>query len=1110
MRLILDMASYMWTALRAGKDPDGIEAENSNGKVEWVNRAAWGYENAVNSILNTVAAANCQPKDIVAVFEGVNTKARRLMINSEYKANRGKSANEAYIEYQALKYRLEEALYNLGAISVTQDNVEGDDVLAHIAININEDCVVSSFDNDIAVLAGANKHGKSLRTYINHEWDVNRYGYFPTKYITLYKAMVGDSKDNIKGIPGFGEAAWKEFHRKFGEAGMAEMVRLAELGTLAELEEEAEQDKLIKKIWDKRDEFLNSYRLAKLHPEWVDTMSDALQFKPGMVTNALTDSRFRPYRAGRRLITPENVEQFFEFFTKELKTSPFVTLDIETSTPEESDEWLRAMEADPLKEVDVVGSYTVGMSVTFGANCQHTVYIPVAHEVSERNLDKSVLARVITTTHQANLETVIHNTSFEGTVLYNDIGELLKPLGFGGFIPNWLDTVFEASYVDENNPLGLKKLSKRWLNYDQQEYEDVVTRLVPEGAESEGTLVSQVETSPGVWCDKYRLKMHQMTAEEVFSYACDDTVVTAALHNFFSFVMALENTYEVYKQVELRASYTHVKSFTHGTRLSLAKLRELEAEDAADEAKAWETLQTYLIQNGWEGCVCPHFTEIPTPAQVKEIFKIVTGTELTMSVRKPEKMLEVLAKHRQEDSGELVYTALEEAFKGNLELVNMLVSSRFVAKPDFNIDSPNQKVELLYTVMQLPVRVRNKLTPAARAKGEKQGSPSADALAIAYAKRDAPEELQPVLEALTIISMVGTRKKLYYKPYPRFVHWKTRRIHSSHRQCATNTRRASAAKPNVQQVSKNEKVEGYTPRIREVYIPHKRNAVVVSMDFKAQELGVIADYSRDENMLACFIGDNKRDMHALTGLGIFNETKNLDWSYDTYIDAMNDDTNEYHKEVKKTRKLGKQTNFTSEYGAQAPKLASVLLVEEGEAQLYLDKKAEAFPGVVKWKEQVMAEAREKGYVTTKMGARRHLRDALLSSDRYVASKADRQAVNTKVQGSSAEMTKLAEGRMWERRLEERYDCEIMFPVHDEIVASVSIEDVPAFIAFIKEMHWCMVQPYADMFVPITSSIAFGLSFGPAHQIEIGEEPTDEAIKAGLEQVYKQMKELELT
>jgi DNA polymerase-1 len=253
-------------------------------------------------------------------------------------------------------------------------------------------------------------------------------------------------------------------------------------------------------------------------------------------------------------------------------------------------------------------------------------------------------------------------------------------------------------------------------------------------------------------------------------------------------------------------------------------------------------------------------------------------------------------------------------------------------------------------------------------------------------------------------------------------------------------------------------------------------------------------------MVACFVGDDLKDMHALTGLGIFNSRSPVALTYEQFVQALEQRDHPLHKEVKKMRALGKQCNFTTEFGAQAAKLSTTMFVPEAEAQTYIEAKEAAFPVVVVWKEGVIQEAKQCGYVRTKLGAKRHLRDLFKSRDRSVASKADRQAVNFKVQSSSAEMTKLAEGRMWNARLEQRFDCEVIGPIHDEVIVSVVLEDLHEFIPV---MHSCMAQPYADMTIPVMSSISFGWNFGPAYQIEIGDSPTREAIDRGIAQLQKQ-------
>ena len=341
------------------------------------------------------------------------------------------------------------------------------------------------------------------------------------------------------------------------------------------------------------------------------------------------------------------------------------------------------------------------------------------------------------------------------------------------------------------------------------------------------------------------------------------------------------------------------------------------------------------------------------------------------------------------------------------------------------------------------------------------------------------------------MSMVGTRRSFYYSKYPSLVHWKDGKVHSSHNQCQANTRRASSSGPNFQQLPKHPKIEGQASRFREVIVPHHRNAVIVSLDFDSQELRVIADYSQDPNMVDCYVGDNKKGLHELTGLSIYNRT-HVHMSYEEYCAVLRNKDDENHKVVKESRVLGKKTNFTSEFGAMAPKLAQTLMVSESDAQTYLDAREAAFPVAAKWKLSVIAEARAQGYVATKMGARRHLADALFGGDRWTSSKAERQAVNFKVQGSSAEMTKLAEGRMFKADLLSRFDARYIGPIHDETVWSVAVPDLQEFI---PAVHKCMVAPYGGMVIPIESGISFGPDF--YRQIEIGMEPTPEAIAKGI-------------
>lgn len=1095
MKIIVDVSSILKTCLRAGKDPEAYKAFTESGDTVEVNTAAYGYENSINAIASAVKALNAVPSDLVLVEEGLHSKSRRSMIDRSYKAARAAtSCRELHEEFNALKQLVLPALKRAGAIVVRQDGVEADDVIAYLAENMEEDAVVFSNDGDLTQLVGVNRYGAeiSVRKTGGPVLE-NPYGAFEWSNIVIYKATVGDSSDGIRGIPGFGPKAFENLLMAFGDEGLVELRRLAELGSLADLYEQAKTDKLVRKLVEGEEAFLQSYRLAKLHPEWINTLRDPLVWEPGMVSGSTGDERLRGWEAKSRLVTAETWDKFESWARANI--SGWLALDIETSTPDESDDWLQAQGAE--KSVDVIGSKLTGMSLTFGANKQFTVYIPVDHKDTD-NVDASKLREFIASLD--GVEKVIHNTQFEGTVLFHEWGADWADNGYHGFLPNWLDTKFEASYVDENNSLGLKKLSKQWLAYDQVDYDTVTTLEGEPGSLTGGKFLGLVQRCVSeatedveaeyVTVERRQYKMRELTAQHVFDYACDDTITTAALHNFFKLFMQLEHTWQVYKDVEIDASYLHAQSFVQGAPVDLSKLQELRELDDATHAEAWGKLRAYLLEKGWDGSNPPEYEGEPTPKQIKEAFTIVTGDELDTSVRKIDRLADAI-----EEAGALTLASLVRA--RDWQAFATFVKRHFTGEPIFNPGSPKQMQKLFYEVMGLEQKVFNMPTAAMKAKGIRQGTPQTNELAIKWAMREAGDVEREALEAIRLMKMVQTRRGLYYDTYPYFVHWKTGLIHSSHNQCATNTRRASSSMPNTQQLPKHAKIEGQAARFREVIMPHKKGAVVVSMDFSSQEILLLAEWSKDPVLELAFTGDPPLDLHSKTGVGIWNRNNNQQLSYEEFKAAVDSKDHPLNKQAKKYRSLGKTVNFGSQYRMAAKKAANVLMVTENEAQAMLDAKAEAFPVSEEWALNEMDEVKSTGVVKTLLGAVRHLGPALMSDDRAEAGKAERQTLSFRIQGSAAEMTKQAEGAMWKAGLVQKYDCRIYSSIHDEVVASVMLEDL---YEFLPAMHACMVRNYAGMRLPIRSSVSFGPSFGVQYECNNVGAPTREEISAALEQM----------
>lgn len=1213
MKILFDMASVIQTGLRKGKDDESVEVEHLGRKVT-INSWQHGYENAVGYMVWALDAYKLHAADAIMVFEGRDSKKRRMQIMPTYKSGRDKSHPLYYENYNKCKEEVKAAFRAVGALAVVQDLAEGDDTLKYLAMTLEEDCIIVTNDGDLTALSGVNPKGYKVTVISGQDTNKMPEGVFLASQIRLYKSLVGDTSDSVPGIKGFGQVKWDELLAKYLETGVAEISKAVEDNDPNTIVKYAQQNKckLLTMIADNWNAVRQCWKVVGMYSEWVDNRYYPMVWEPGIVLDKGNDERLHKFAQVRILVTEDNYEEALARLKAAVQRYPDlpVALDVETSTSEESDEWMESRGKPD--GVDPLSSYLCGFSLTFGPGGRFTYYVSVKH-ADTKNVTMVQARKMIEVVHPVLKP--IHNTSFEFVILYNDYAkdedgtlwrDHWKDAGEFGFLPNVEDTLLMASYVDENAmSRGLKNLSKNVLGYQQVDfntmrtfpldskmqvrwvvegdtarpegYHEVVERPYPggtvlkrtlkepvfedgkpvltsKGKPKEATVYVQVQAQGAggelltvrkrnpetgmmdnlpkmvkvpVTQQFVRYKMHELPASVVFDYGTDDTICTMAYYRFALLNMIFDQHYHVYRQVEIDAAYMHAKSYVDGFPIAVHELVKQRADDAEVLAASEAKLHAYLISKGWSGTVQPHYTAEITAAQVKEAYATVFGiVESDDEDDESEVEKDPVMSSRAKLIGKYVDLIAAqdrngaEIFAGHLRNLvehgkdkefNTYISLYFDGKPRFAYGNKDM-TKLLYETMGLEIRVRNKVTPLMKQAGIREGTPKADALAVAYGiadltKADKQEELA-VLKALQLITTVNTRNGLFYTPYPGFVHWESGKVHSSHRQCNANTRRASSADPNMQQMPVHAKIKGFESAFRRVVQPHKPGAVVISLDFNAQELRAIADDSQDPNMLACYVGDNKKDMHSITGSSIalkkIPEKMNplLEVLLDKYPDLA-DRVYYAFKELEKLeekvygdyRSLGKKVNFTTEYGAMAPKLAATLMVTEEEAQMFIDAREAAFSVAAEWKATKLVKyAREHGFVRTRLGAKRHLAEMFDSPDRYVASKADRQAVNFRVQGSCAEQTKLAEGRMWREGLfsGRKFDAVCYGPVHDEVVASVMLEDLEEFLPL---MHAEMVKKYADMEVPVVSSIAFGPNF--YDQIEIGEVPTVEAIRAGV-------------
>lgn len=1055
MYVLIDTSAILKKSLFAGKDLElGYEEQITNEegeiKTNWINSAEYGFDIATGMVKNFFAEARLYPKDAILVLEGVNGTKFRKGFYPDYKSGRPKSP-AILKEYNKLEAMFVEAMLSLGAQVATHPGVEADDLIGWIAENIKEPLWVWTIDGDLAVLR---KHA-NVNTHINGVINSNPFGDFPCEFIDVYKSTVGDSSDKIKGAPGFGKKAFDSVYATWGDTGLANLRQLIETRSLVKMQEDVATCPALQKLIDNAQSVELSYKCAKLHTEMIQ--QDTIEWQHGM--NAVKEGHHPNLRHFAQEVVGVTQSNFVGVFTriKQLaQENPLVSLDIETSTPEESDEWIEQIVAVKGKKeeklVDVFGSELVSLQITLGGNFQYTFDFSVNH-AETNNVTLEMVEQILlylNPTHRF----IIQNVNFELPVLKNTYGWFLRDVD---------DTQLMASYVDENSELGLKKNSPRWLNYTQTTYEELV---------GEGSLGA-------------KRKMNDLTLAEAISYAADDTICTAALYQWYKLHMLMENVWDIYRKVEIGACFWTAQAYLDGLNINLATLAELSKRDEKLLTAYQDKIFEFLVKVGWEGTVFKPLTleDYQTPDKIKYAYKIVTGEELKTRKRKFEAILGEL---QETEAAELV----DILKSGNIDLINQYLGSKFVGKPDFNFNSTLQVRNLLYNVLGLPERLFNDHTETQIAKGElptAKTNNDALELAILYdAPKDSVERM--VLENLVEIKGLLTRFSLFYKTYSVMPHWKDGKIHSSLNQCATNTRRFSSSKPNIQQFSKNK------GDIRKVVVPHNNQSMIVSLDFSAQELRIIADLSQDKNMLSCYIGDDLKDMHSITAAKISG------MDYAEFRAIQLDENHPRHTEIVNLRKLAKTVNFGTQYGMESKKLAISLRCSQEEAQGFINAKDEAFRGAEIWKDEVTKQASLKGYSLTMLGARRHLTTSLNSSNSYEASKAERQAVNFVVQGSAAEMTKLAMGRMFQSGMREKYDMRFLATIHDEIVMSINIKDMPEVI---PQVYAAMTAPYANMKVPLQSSVSIGWNFGDQHELGDNVVPTPENISEFINKITQE-------
>ena len=355
-----------------------------------------------------------------------------------------------------------------------------------------------------------------------------------------------------------------------------------------------------------------------------------------------------------------------------------------------------------------------------------------------------------------------------------------------------------------------------------------------------------------------------------------------------------------------------------------------------------------------------------------------------------------------------------------------------LAGETFNINSPKQLQVVLFEKLGLtPVR-----------KTKSGYSTDVDVLEALAPEHPLPEA---VLEYRTLEKLRGT----YVEALPKLVHPETKRIHTSFNQAVTATGRLSSSSPNLQNIPVRTE---YGRRIRQGFVAGAPSLRLVAADYSQIELRILAHLSKDDRLLEAFNADE--DIHRDTAARVFGMKP--------------------EEVTPDMRRQAKAVNFGVVYGISDFGLARNLGIARGEARKFIDNYFETYPGVARWLEKTKEEAKRDGYVTTMFQRRRYIND-IKSRNTVSRNAAERMAINTPVQGSAADIIKIAMVRLYEA-LKNMEKTHLLLQVHDELVVETPAEHADATAATMKDI----MEGVVELAVPLKVDIGVGSHWAEIH------------------------------
>lgn len=355
----------------------------------------------------------------------------------------------------------------------------------------------------------------------------------------------------------------------------------------------------------------------------------------------------------------------------------------------------------------------------------------------------------------------------------------------------------------------------------------------------------------------------------------------------------------------------------------------------------------------------------------------------------------------------------------------------------FNLASPKQLGEVLFDKL--------KLDPKAKKTKTGQYATGEDVLLKLAAQNKIVDDILAFREYTKL-------KSTYVDSLPLMINRKTGRVHTTYGQAVAVTGRLASNNPNLQNIPIR---TDRGKEIRKAFIPRDKNHILLSADYSQIELRIVAAISGDNNMCESF--QQKKDIHTATAAKVYN------------IDE---------KDVTKVmRYKAKSVNFGIIYGQGAFGLADNLDISRAEAKQIIDNYKQQFPGIQKYMDDMKNFAKEHGYVQTLMGRKRWLKD-INSANFTVRGFAERNAINSPIQGTAADMIKLAMVKVHEAFIKNKFKSKMIMQVHDELVFDALKEEAEELKPLIIDcMQTALSLPHN---VPVVAEIGGGKNWLEAH------------------------------